>query len=91
MTQAVAFAALLRIHRRAAGLSQRDLARLANISAREISDLERGVRRAPYRPTVEALIQALGLDPQSREELERSVDRSRTRRQRRSAASTVDE
>jgi transcriptional regulator with XRE-family HTH domain len=41
------FGALLRVHRKAAGLSQKELAEVAGLSRRGISDLERGVRRRP--------------------------------------------
>ena len=53
------FGALLRRHRRAAGLSQEELAQRARLSARGISDLERGLRRTPHRDTVEMLAEAL--------------------------------
>ena len=46
------FAELLRRARRAAGLSQEELAERAGLSARGISDLERGVNRAPRRDTL---------------------------------------
>ena len=57
-----AFGSRLRRHRQAAGLSQEELAERAGLSARGISDLERGVRRSPYPVTVRALAKALGLD-----------------------------
>ena len=61
-SQAVpSFGDLLRQHRLATGLSQEELAELAGISARAISDLERGARHRPYRATVTQLAQALGL------------------------------
>src|ERR671938_1879986 len=56
------FAVLLQRYRQAAGLSQEELAERAGLSARGISDLERGVRRSPYPVTVRALAKALGLD-----------------------------
>src|SRR5215469_10080434 len=46
------FARLLREYRVAAQLPQLELARRALVSARAISDLERGVYRAPRRQTV---------------------------------------
>jgi transcriptional regulator with XRE-family HTH domain len=49
------FGALLRGHRVAAGLTQEALAARAGLSSRGIADLERGVRRAPYRHTVTQL------------------------------------
>jgi predicted ATPase/DNA-binding CsgD family transcriptional regulator len=56
------FAVLLQQYRQAAGLSQEELAERAGLSARGISDLERGVRRSPYPVTVRALAKALDLD-----------------------------
>jgi DNA-binding XRE family transcriptional regulator len=46
------FGVLLYGHRVAAGLSQAELAERAGLSARAISDLERGARRLPYPTTV---------------------------------------
>src|SRR5215204_1283086 len=74
---AASFAVLLRRHRVAAGLSQEALAERAGLSARAISDLERGARRAPYRETVRLLAEALGLAPADRVALEAAVDRGR--------------
>src|SRR5438067_9365765 len=59
--KAPAFAALLRRYRLHAGLSQEALAEHAGVSARGLSDLERGVRRAPHPSTVGRLADALGL------------------------------
>jgi predicted ATPase/transcriptional regulator with XRE-family HTH domain len=42
-------------------MSQEELAERARLSARAISDLERGVKRTPRRDTVQLLIEALGL------------------------------
>jgi predicted ATPase/DNA-binding XRE family transcriptional regulator len=55
------FAMLLRGHRRAAGLSQEELAERAGLSVRGLSDLERGARRAPHVATVRRLADALRL------------------------------
>jgi predicted ATPase len=57
------FGVLLKRHRLAARLSQEDLAELARLSTRGISDLERGVRRTPRRATVTLLASALSLGP----------------------------
>ena len=57
----VSFGDILRQHRVAAGLTQEDLAEQAGLSLRGISDLERGVRRAPHRGTVLRLAAALRL------------------------------
>src|SRR5581483_2823093 len=63
MPQKVAspFGALLRRHRRAANLTQESLAERARLSARSISDLERGLSRMPHPDTVALLAQALSL------------------------------
>src|SRR5829696_8641438 len=74
---AASFAALLRRHRVATGLSQEALAERAGLSVRAISDLERGARRAPYRETVHLLADALELGDDYREALEAAVDRRR--------------
>ncbi len=71
------FAELLRQYRRAAGLSHEALAERANLSARGISDLERGLRRAPRADTVTVLAQALGLSAAEAEVLEAAVVRRR--------------
>jgi LuxR family maltose regulon positive regulatory protein len=60
--QAMTLGDLLRRYRRAAGLTQGALAERAGVSWRTISDLERGVHRAPYRETVAQLARALELD-----------------------------
>src|SRR5271156_4317822 len=60
------FGALLRGLRLAAGLSQEALAERAGMSARGISDLERGIHRAPYRQTLDLLLDALELDREQR-------------------------
>jgi transcriptional regulator with XRE-family HTH domain len=52
---------VLRRHRLAAGLSQEELAERAGLSERGVSDLERGLRRAPYPATLRRLAEALGL------------------------------
>ena len=75
------FSQALRRHRLAAGLSQEALAARAGLSARGISDLERGQRRFPHPDTVRKLAEALGLDESVRSQLiltSRPVDRART-------------
>jgi tetratricopeptide (TPR) repeat protein/transcriptional regulator with XRE-family HTH domain len=47
-------------------MSQEELAEKARLSARAISDLERGVKRTPRRDTVQLLVEALGLSGESR-------------------------
>src|SRR5262249_56587544 len=63
------FATLLRQFRLAATLSQEELAARAGLSLRGLSDLERGVRRAPYLVTVRQLADALGLSAEDRQAL----------------------
>src|SRR5919201_5949324 len=67
-----AFAALLRRHREAAGLTQEALAERAGLSARAIAYLERGTH-TPYRDTVSRLADALALAPQDRATLEAAI------------------
>src|SRR5438046_10506079 len=82
------FGTLLKRYRLAAGLSQRALAGRAQLSARGLSDLERGVRRAPREDTVQQLTEALELEPE-----EHAAFAAAARRQRRTpsgdAAHTV--
>ena len=56
-----AFGMLLRQHRLAAGLTQSGLAERSGVSARAVSDLERGGGRVPRLETVALLIEALGV------------------------------
>jgi predicted ATPase/DNA-binding XRE family transcriptional regulator len=53
--------ASLKKHRLAAGLTQEELAERAGISARTVSDVERGLRTAVHRDTGHRLATALGL------------------------------
>lgn len=55
---------LLRRYRAAAGLSQEGLAARAGLSTRAISDLERGLHRAPHGDTLDRLAAALALSAQ---------------------------
>jgi predicted ATPase/transcriptional regulator with XRE-family HTH domain len=55
------FGELLRQLRKAAGLTQAELAERAGLSVRGINDLERGARRTPRRDTLALLSEALGL------------------------------
>src|SRR5919199_3640241 len=66
------FAALLRRHREAAGLTQEALAERAGLSTRAIAYLERGTR-TPYRDTVLRLADALALTSQDRATLEAAI------------------
>src|SRR5918994_2316445 len=67
---AAPFGALLRRYRRAAGLTHEALAERAGLGARTLSDLERGVSRAPRAATLRRLTDALGLPAEARAVLE---------------------
>jgi predicted ATPase/DNA-binding XRE family transcriptional regulator len=69
--------ALLKRYRAAAGLTQEDLAEQAEVSARTVSDVERGVRTRIYRDTAGRLAEALELDGAARTEFEKAA-RGRT-------------
>ena len=60
IAEPAAFGALLRRYRTAGGLTQEALAERAGLSARGISDLERGVSRSHRADTVQRLATALG-------------------------------
>jgi predicted ATPase/DNA-binding XRE family transcriptional regulator len=74
------FGDLVRDHRRAAGLTQEQLAERAGVSQRSISNMERGGEHVPRRDTVTLLVRALGLSRPEREVFEGLVERSRRRR-----------
>src|SRR6266542_4643016 len=57
---------LLRQYRMAVGLTQEALAARANLSTRALSDLERGLSRAPRFDTLELLTRAMGLSAEQR-------------------------
>src|SRR5215203_6190718 len=73
--QKVPFSRRLRRLREAAGLTQEELAEKADLSAKGISDLERGERRRPYPHTVRALADALELPEEERASLLATVPR----------------
>ena len=60
-SQLPAFGTILRRHRRAAQLTQAELAERAGISVRALSDLERGLKYRPHKDTVQLLADALQL------------------------------
>src|SRR6266567_7660767 len=64
MTEKASFSTLLKHYRQVAGLSQEALAARAGLSARAISDLERGINRTPRYDTLELLSSALSLSSQ---------------------------
>jgi tetratricopeptide (TPR) repeat protein/transcriptional regulator with XRE-family HTH domain len=84
IAQTLSLGALLKRYRRAAGLTQEVLAERAGYSAVYIGMLERG-ERTPQRTTIEALAEALGLDPHERAHL-MAGERGQERRSVSSAA-----
>src|SRR5258706_12978798 len=66
MQEPSSFGPLLKHYRLAAGLSQEALAARASLSARTISDLERGVHASPHTDTLGLLTGALSLTDQQR-------------------------
>jgi predicted ATPase/DNA-binding XRE family transcriptional regulator len=81
------FADLLRHSRIARGLTQEDLAEQSGLSVRAISNLERGINRAPRKDTLELLANALGLPPDERRRWERIRRRGSVRAPSSAAAS----
>ena len=76
---AESFADLLKRHRVAAGFSQETLAERSGVSVDAISYLERGVRHAPHKATLDLLFEALTLDDRSRRQLEEAARLARAR------------
>jgi non-specific serine/threonine protein kinase len=74
------FGELLREYRRAAGLTQEELAERAGVSPRSISELERGGAHVPRRDTIALLARALGLSGESLEAFEALVEDRRKAR-----------
>jgi len=70
------FGALLKRYRRAASLSQEALAERADLSARVVSDIERGVIQVPQRDAVTRLADALMLPCSRRPSAPRSHEPS---------------
>lgn len=66
----VTFAGVLRRLRTGVQLTQEELARVAGLSVRAVSDLERGVATTPHRDTVRLLADALQLIGPVRAEFE---------------------
>src|SRR5262245_25085749 len=73
------FGELLRRHRLAARLTQEELAERCRVSPHAISALERGVRRNPYRTTVDRVADALDLSPAQRADLAAAARRRNPR------------
>lgn len=61
---------LLKDHRTSAGMTQEELAEKAEVSARTVSDVERGLRTRIYRDTASRLAEALGLADRARIDFE---------------------
>jgi transcriptional regulator with XRE-family HTH domain/tetratricopeptide (TPR) repeat protein len=81
-TKPLTFGSLIQRYRVSANLTQEQLAELAGLSVRGISDLERGINTRPRSYTLQQLAQALALSPQDRailEEAARSSGRSTNR------------
>jgi tetratricopeptide (TPR) repeat protein/transcriptional regulator with XRE-family HTH domain len=83
-----AFGKLLLQHRRAAGLTQQDLAEVSGVSVRALRDLERGRAQAAQRRSAEALADALQLTSGDREVF-LTVAREGRRRTSRSVEATA--
>jgi tetratricopeptide (TPR) repeat protein/transcriptional regulator with XRE-family HTH domain len=64
VTDGESVGALLRAHRHTAKLTMEELSEASGVSARAISDMERGHTRSPQRRTLKAIIDALRLDPE---------------------------
>jgi len=60
---------MLRGHRRAARLTLEQLAEVSGVSARTLSDMERGRSKGPQQRTVAALADALALEAEARKQL----------------------
>jgi non-specific serine/threonine protein kinase len=75
--ESIAFGDLLRDYRRAAGLTQEQLAECAGISPRSISEMERGSAHVPRRDTIALLARGLGLSEGERSAFESLVASAR--------------
>ncbi|HLJ68076.1 MAG TPA: tetratricopeptide repeat protein [Chloroflexota bacterium] len=80
----ISFARLLKRHRMRAGLTQEQLTERAALSARAISDLERGLKERPHAYTIGRLVQALGLSAAESTQMEAAAGRRRLDETRRS-------
>ena len=69
------FGEILQRHRFRAGLTQEELAERARLSARAISDLERGVKTRPHLATIRQLANALQLSEEERNRLQLAARR----------------
>ena len=73
------FGDLLRRYRTESGITQEELAERAAISARTVSDIERGLRSSVYRQTAMRLADALNLEPADAEVFETAARRGAAR------------
>ena len=73
---------LLRRYRRDAGLTQEELAERAGISARTVSDVERGLRSGIYRDTAARIAAAVSMSPDDQAVFEAAARRPRADRPR---------
>jgi transcriptional regulator with XRE-family HTH domain/tetratricopeptide (TPR) repeat protein len=80
MPEDVSLGTLLRRYRRAAGMTLEELAETSGVSARAISDMERGRTRTPRRRTLQSLVNALKLAPADREAVLAAAAAARERR-----------
>ncbi len=81
---------LLRRYRTGSGLTQEKLAERAAISARTVSDIERGLRSAVYLDTASRLADALNLEGPDREEFEKAARRGAVRRASRPSGNAIE-
>jgi transcriptional regulator with XRE-family HTH domain/tetratricopeptide (TPR) repeat protein len=80
MPEDVPLGTLLRRHRRAAGMTLEEVAETSGVSARAISDMERGRTRVPQRRTLRSLVDALGVAPPDRDAIFAAAAAARERR-----------
>jgi len=64
--ESTTFGVLLKRYRMVAGLTQEALAERASLSTRAVSDLERGLSRAPHYDTLDLLTRAMNLEAEPR-------------------------
>ena len=69
IARSLGFGEVLRGHRRAARLTLEQLAEVSGVSARTLSDMERGRSKGPQHRTVTALADALALEGDARKQL----------------------
>ncbi|MGI5215641.1 BTAD domain-containing putative transcriptional regulator [Plantactinospora sp. CA-290183] len=77
---ATSLGGLLRAYRRRAGMTQRQLAGRAGVSAGAIRDLEQGRTRSPKQHSVQAIATALGLSGRDVEQLHAAAEAHRAQR-----------